>query len=157
MPKTGTTSLANYLRKQGYKCVHNKPKVERIIKKHNPEKIFNKIKCDAILDYPINLYYKQIEQDYPNAKFIYTTRKRSSWLKSWKEHDKRIKPNIDRTEKFLNLYDKQSNEIPEYFKDKQEKILILDLSDPKKDEKLAEFLGVEPLGYYPHKNKGNYK
>ncbi len=154
MPKTGTNSLHEYLKKLGYRSYHDKSKAIKKIQEHGTNNILDLFpRFNAFSDYPFNLYYRQIEEQYPNAVFIWTTRPRDSWIESWKKHDKRMSGSIKRLDYFLKLYDQHQIEIPEYFKDKQHKFLQLDLFEDNKAEKISKFLGFDKVYEYPHLNK----
>ncbi|MEZ5025162.1 MAG: sulfotransferase [Chitinophagales bacterium] len=92
MGRTGTMSLKNALEILGFnKCHHmievmqNKGQVEQWTTLENG----GKVDFDALLngyasivDFPGSLYYKQLMQKYPDAKFIHTVRNPEDWYKS---------------------------------------------------------------------------
>jgi hypothetical protein len=77
LSKTGTTSLSEALRVLGFKVAHY-PRLDRI---HQTLR-----RVDAATDISIAYSYKELDIQYPNSKFILTTRDIESWLGSIKRH-----------------------------------------------------------------------
>lgn len=75
LSKTGTTSLARALKMLGYKTYHFPKDLEGALEHYQ-----------ALTDTPIARAYKDLDQQYPNSKFILTIRDVESWLKSMKAH-----------------------------------------------------------------------
>jgi hypothetical protein len=80
LPRTGTTSLNQALNALGFKSIHN-PKYFR---KHAMEGRYHFDNNDwrALTNFGEH-FYPQLDQAYPNSKFILTIRDEMDWLKSW--------------------------------------------------------------------------
>ncbi|MCK7590235.1 hypothetical protein M0G43_06600 [Subsaxibacter sp. CAU 1640] len=81
LSRTGTTSLTSALEILGYKSIHY------------PEYYFNSLfelkinpeilqEFDAMTDVPVAFLFKELDDRFPNAKFILTIRDEDSWVKS---------------------------------------------------------------------------
>lgn len=130
-------------------------------------------KYDAILDLPAALNYKELDKEYPNAKFILTLRDKKPWLDSMKRlHNFQRQfvfflPNVLKMDKKMwgqirydsqNLsekYDRYVAEVREYFKGRKGKLLEMNIAKGDGYGKLCPFLGLLVLEEpFPHKNKG---
>jgi hypothetical protein len=130
-------------------------------------------KYEVLSDIPINVMYEYFEKKYPHARFILFERDKKDWIRSVRKHYYQknnsdsdyqyIKfNNIDRiqysryikdlpksinfisNEELENMHKKHSEDIKEYFCNKEEKLLVLDLYDEKKAEKIIKFLDIRP-------------
>ena len=99
--RTGTSSLKMALNILGYKCYHwgelmkdenfsDYQEWDRLINDteyRSNKQVWNKIFINkgwnATTDQPSSLFYKQLYYQYPNAKFILTTRECDNWFKSY--------------------------------------------------------------------------
>jgi hypothetical protein len=128
-----------------------------------------------LCDLPIPLLYRELDKAYPGSKFILTLRDENSWLKSVQKHyDPRYNPqqpgwaedgftntvhaalygriSFD-AETCLRVYRQHNADVLEYFKDRPEDLLILNVSKGEGWEKLCPFLKQPiPSKPYPHKN-----
>lgn len=136
------------------------------------------------LDIPISIYYREFDAQYPGSKFILTIRDKESWLESCEhliahltKHIRTDWPNrkdwhmvhmdgpslvrlmtygrafFDR-EQFSRTYDKHYQEVTEYFKDKPNQFLIMNICNGEGWEKLCPFMGKPiPKASFPHVNK----
>lgn len=104
---------------------------------------------DAFGDLPIPLFYKELDQKFPNSKFIYTYRDEQKWLKSMKwlyetgailwNHgyvDDEIKYAAYDTFKYdedflIHAYRKHHDDVLEYFKDRDGDILCLNIDEER--------------------------
>jgi hypothetical protein len=111
---------------------------------------------DTFDDFPYPYLYKEIDQRYPNAKFILTTRNTSrEWLASLKKHSLRNGPNGANLlaygcyspegyeNRLLSLYDDHISDVSKYFSNRSDFIKI-NLSSPDAKTRLAHFLDVDP-------------
>ncbi len=202
LSRTGTTSLCAALEELGYKTVHFslglflnpqviqpglsftprqklnwywKRRLNSEIRYQNnifPINFFDKY--DAFGDLPIPLYYKQLNELYPNAKFIYTYRDEENWLRSmewlygdgavmWKHGllDDEIKFSMYKSfkydrEKLIQSYRQHHKEVLHYFKDKENKCLVINIDETNLNfELLGKFLNVQwEEKTFPHVNSG---
>lgn len=166
LPRTGTTSLHNALKVLGLKS------------KHFPFELYNSDnlslvdKFDAFEDSPIPLIYEKLDVEFPNSKFILTTRSLNSWLNSMKwlfEHGSVIwKPSYKvymYRKEFLGCsnfdriilerkYHEFHNQVNEYFKNREEDLLIMNIEENANFNVLCEFLNYPAIGFkYPQSNK----
>ena len=85
LSKTGTTSLARALEILGYKT-RDYIGVTKYIAGDLSSVDLQEIDAnDAFTDTPIPSFYKQLDEKYPNSKFILTTRNMDDWLRSCKK------------------------------------------------------------------------
>ncbi|ALP54080.1 hypothetical protein Tel_13585 [Candidatus Tenderia electrophaga] len=157
LSKTGTTSLAAALRQLGY-TVRDNLGVSRYIPGDLSCVDEAEIEAhDAFTDTPIPSLYRELDARYPNAKFILTIREKGPWLKSCRKqftqrhakarHDAINELFIDMygsawfdEEKFSAGYDRFVEGVKDYFKDRPDDLLILDLCDGDDWEPLCRFL-----------------
>ena len=123
-------------------------------------------KFDAFQDNPWPLLYKELDQMYPGSKFILTTRRPRSWLRSMKKYfgnyeapaeswiyGEGITPRKNPL-KCIRIYKRHNKAVREYFKDRPEDLLEIDLSKGKQWEQICSFLGRSvPMVPFPRSNK----
>jgi hypothetical protein len=124
---------------------------------------------EAACDLPLALYYKELYEHYPDAKFILTTRDLDSWLNSaekhftvgirsiFQHHRNRVRLDIydsiefDR-QKFLNAYTQHTINVRNFFAGK-DNYLELDVCEGDGYDKLSPFLGKEIISEnFPREN-----
>jgi len=119
-------------------------------------------KFKGFSDFGGEFYYKTLYRQYPNSKFILTLRPFEDWINSVVAMEKNHKePYYDteasehaRVEALENNYFTFKKEIREYFKDKPNSFLEIDICGGDGWTKLCNFLGKEiPNVPFPHKNK----
>lgn len=158
LSKTGTSSLARALEILGYKTKDN-PGLERYepgdVSCVDPKLISE---FDALTDTPIPSYYRELDAAYPGSKFILTVREKDSWLKSCqKQFTERLaaKQNEAHNRLFMDLYgttvfdaekfsagyDRFVAGVMDYFRDRPEDLLVMDITAGEGWEKLCPFLG----------------
>ncbi len=127
--------------------------------------------CDGCTDIPTALRYRELDEKFPNSKFIFTIRDKEKWLESvrkhfhrrpastlgsWgKENRKALYGSLIASEcDFEGVYDRHHAEVLEYFKDRPEAdLLVLDVCSGEGWSKLCTFLGCEaPIMPFPHGN-----
>lgn len=131
----------------------------------NPEKCLYQVFQGS----PFNhlTYYKGYVEKYPNSKFILTVRDSEDWYLAFFESAKSLKSvkhlshiyNCDvldpkNKEAIINKYEMRNKEIIEFFSDKKEKLLIIDLDENKKHwNKLLDFCfkGLKSLDFPTNK------
>lgn len=154
LSRTGTTTLHLILEQLGFKSLHfvgellNEPQWD----------ILNEY--DAFTDSPIPLYYQQCDMRCPNSKFILTTRNREAWLASmkWMFSHGKIAWNWDATthqyhQKFYGgqkynrrrlekFWDNYHMEIKNYFSERKNQLLIIDIDNGFNMREICDFLEV---------------
>ncbi len=157
LPRTGTTSICAAMLELGFTVAHTA----------YTQKTFDK--AQVIADAPIFCDFKQLDKYYPNSKFIYLTRSPENWLPSIKQLLQRMYTNVSRedggfntilkrcfhstfspftienidSEDFLkSCYQKHNNEVKQYFFERQQDLLTIDISNPSSYQQLLSFLSL---------------
>lgn len=175
--KTGTSSVAIALKLLNYKVCRRLGMLQErlsninLIESLKKEQINDILKVteefDAFCDNPWPLLYQSIDDKYPNCKFILTIRDESSWLKSVLNYfgestspirelmyGKDLGSPIGNEDLYLKKYNQHNQEVKTYFKDRPNDLLIFDIDEKNKWEKLCTFLGKEiPELPFPYENK----
>jgi|6_EtaG_2_1085325.scaffolds.fasta_scaffold01717_8 hypothetical protein len=169
MFKTGTKSLGQALQELGYKtswwCWYVTPEgyswypTDEEIDMHMRDIVEYVKEFDAFCDAPWMYAYKQLDREFPGSKFILTVRDyndiadsdKRQWLKGGSPSE-----NIPTAEKFISRAQQHEKSVLEYFKDRSDDLLVINICKGEGWEKLAPFLGKEhaPVGVFPHANKG---
>lgn len=166
--KTGTTSLAVALKKLGYRVTgpngNNDPDIAKNVYSMADSLVS---KYDAFQDNPWPILYKEMDEKYPNSKFIFTTRSSESWIKSQVRYFGRYKTPMrewiygigcpeGNEAIYIKRFEKHNNDVIDHFKGRPNDFLVLDLSKGDGWEKLCSFLGVDiPNEPFPHANKAS--
>jgi hypothetical protein len=86
LSKTGTTSLNDALAVLGYNAFHLPP----ICRAQNGQIVQDwpwwVYKYNALTDMTVALLFRELDQQFPNARFIYTPREMNGWLQSCARH-----------------------------------------------------------------------
>jgi lysyl-tRNA synthetase class I len=122
---------------------------------------------DAFQDNPWPIIYKELDEKYPNSKFILTVRDSESWLVSQVKHFGRKKtpmrkwiygvgcPKGNETI-YIERFKNHNKEVLEYFKNRPEDLLTMDLAKEGGWEKLCIFLVKNiQTTTFPHENKAS--
>jgi len=124
-------------------------------------------KYDALQDVPWAALFKELDQAYPNSKFILTLRDEDAWLHSASKHFKDTyiplhewlygRGVLQGNEKrYLERYKQHYKEVLSYFEDRDD-LLIMDFSQGDGWPKLCAFLNEPtPNKSFPHANKGKH-
>lgn len=153
LPKTGNTSLATFLKNQGFNGIQYPNQLEW----------FNLEDYDFCVDTPCNIYYQMLYKRFPKAKFIYTYRNEKDWLVSWSSHLREVDTSnfrwwqIQNRNKILKNYPHlhlHKTEVEDFFRGKPAKLFWLNL-DNLDVEGLCDFLGlpISKSESYPHRNR----
>lgn len=165
--KTGTSSLAEALKILGYRVKDDSARALIPILKGNYRKVLRLIRTyDAVVDTPWNMIYRELDERIPGSKFILTLRDEESWYNSVSRHIGILKnpshewiygrgkglPMEDR-EHTIAVYRNHNTAVQEYFRDRPDDLLILDLAAGDGWDKLCPFLGLEiPDEPFPQAN-----
>ena len=170
LSKTGTTSLASALEILDFRTRDNpglKTYVPGDLASIDPDVLEHH---DALTDTPIPSFYRELDQRYPGARFILTVRDMDGWLLSCKKQftaKLADKQNDAHNRLFLDLYgtsvfDDASfrsgyqrfvDGVLEYFKDRPQDLLILDVAAGQGWNELCAFLGKPvPAMPFPKSN-----
>jgi len=158
LSKTGTTSLANALQILGYRTRDNMG-VVRYAKDDLSSVDLGTVEAfDALTDTPIPTFYRHLDARFPGSKFILTVRDTEGWLKSCKkqftqrfadvqtEAHKRLFLDLYGTDvfderRFAAGYERFVGDVREYFKNRPDDLLIIDVTAGEGWDKLCAFLG----------------
>lgn len=165
--KTGTTSLGAALNMLGYRVCGpigvTNPQI------HDKALDWAKGRIDhydAFQDNPWPLLYQELDKLYPGSKFILTTRRPRSWLRSMKQYfgnyeaaaeswiyGEGITPRKNPL-KCMRIFKRHNCDVREYFKGRQADFLEIDLSNGNQWEQICPFLGLDvPNRPFPRSNK----
>lgn len=167
--KTGTTSLELLMQDMGYQVASPYKNwdddLTRMLEKGDLSELKKVAELfDAFQDAPWFLFYKEFDQLYPGSKFILTLRNGDSWWKSFQNYfGEENKPlfnyiygfdnPIGHEKAFVDRFERHNREVIEYFKDRLDDLLVVDVSEESALEKISAFLS-KPASYIdmPHEN-----
>ncbi|MEX2362543.1 MAG: sulfotransferase family protein [Balneolaceae bacterium] len=173
--KTGTTSLAKALLVLGYRvCGFVNPKPDFTPSTHTKAELFNETykpllnEYDVFEDTPWFIFYKELLELYPDAKFILTIRPTEAWYKSAVKHfggyDRKsyhwiydgVGDPLGNKELYVQKYSQHNKTIVEYFKNVNKDLLVMNLPEDFNWDTLCGFLGCKkPYGEFPHANSAS--
>jgi len=168
--KTGTTSLEVALKKLGYR-------VTGAFGTRDPE-IAGKVHqmayamvsdYDAFEDNPWPILYRELDERFPGSKFVLTRRPTESWIRSqvndfgltetpmrrWIYGEDAGCPEGNE-DTYIARYERHNREVLDYFKDRPDDLLVIDLPNDDGWSRLCPFLGHDiPDEPFPHANKAS--
>jgi hypothetical protein len=159
--KTATTSLAKALSYLGYRVTGPNWVDNPNIGEEVHEMAFDLVsRFDAFQDNPWPILYKELDGKFPGSKFILTLRPSEEWIRSVVNHFNeketpmrewiygiaRPKGNEDI---YIARYERHNREVLEYFKNRSEQLLVLNITKSDGWEKLCPFLGkpIPAIGF----------
>ena len=180
--KTGTSSLASALRKLGYRTIHGDPRgswqgadegttlIQLIEAGQLRLPTFDIF--DAFVDNPYFMIWRQLDDSFPNAKFIFTSRDETEWISSCINYyaGRRIRPmrawmfgdNADPSsshrakQAWLAAYRQHNDAVRTHFFGRDERFLTFNPVGGDGWVKLCSFLGApEPPRPFPHCNRNS--
>lgn len=175
--KTGTTSMELALEQLGYKVVSGVPKLMDFTKDEERKSFVMALmeNNDAVQDMPWPLFYKELYEWFPEAKFILTIRNTESWIKSVVKYFASIRIPLHKKiyqvpcaegyeERYIEVYEKHNRAVMEYFKDSSN-FLVMESGKNFDYDTLCTFLNIPdvPDGAFPHQRNNakrslpNYK
>jgi hypothetical protein len=122
-------------------------------------------KYDAFQDNPWPLVYPRMDARHPGSKFILTVRDPDKWFESAAEHfgvqETPMRQFIygvghprDNKEIYIERFKRHNDEVLEYFSNRPNDLLVIDLSKDGAWPKLCSFLGeAVPQLPFPHANR----
>lgn len=173
--KTGTTTLGKCFEILGFDHQSHEFDLVKDIATGNLTRIIALAeKKETFEDWPWIILYKELDQAFPDSKFILTKRDPQKWVQSYGNmlasegstsaellEIRRIIyglpfPNVSKSQ-LVNLYEKHNTEVERYFLDRPKDLLIVNWEEGSGWEELCEFLGKDlPKEPFPHVNKGKY-
>lgn len=180
LSRTGTTSLARALTLLGYRTIHypdderTRSEIIGCIQRGCERLCLSVLDGhDAATDVPISATFEALDAAYPGSSFILTTRPKETWLDScrryweaWNEpllrrqddaaaymavlHEHLYGSASFHVDRFATGYDAFHGRVREYFADRPNDLLTVDLSEREKWEPLCAFLDApHPRQDYP--------
>lgn len=164
--KTGTTSLEVALKSVHYRVAGHfgidnagiyrdaLPMAANILKEY-----------DAAQDDPWYMLYRELDHEFPNSKFILTTRNSQKWIKSCVEHFGGQQNEVRKwfygsgkddpcgnESHWITAKDKHEAEVRDYFKNRGDDFLEMDITRGDNWAVLGPFLKINKHGEFPHVN-----
>ncbi len=168
--KTGTISLHEALETLGFTSLHwggmdSRRAVERAIAEDKPL-LHYLPEADAYSDIQrLSVNFERLDHEYPDSKFILSTRDLDGWLDSRRRHVERnvehkALGNYDGTfleveyDRWTKLYEDHHEAVREYFADRPDDMLEFNIIGGDGYHTLCPFLGVDvPATPFPWRNR----
>ena len=172
LPKTGTTTLGYCFRRFGYKHRTFDMDLAVQVKRNNLESVLAEAeKHETFEDWPWFLIYRELDQRFPNSKFILTLRKDTeTYVASLKGHHERqgirnedfvkphwwddvfgVEPDQWDYQKSAQRYERHNREVLEYFGDRPTDLLAVCWENGDGWTQLSKFLNKPcPDEPFPH-------
>jgi len=168
LSRTGTSSLNAGLCALGWRARHF-PSLRLLIGRLNI-RLREFRRYDAMTDLPVALFFRELDRRFPGSKFVHTVRDVDAWLDSCERY-RRFAPDFKPSKRVLELrrrvYDgetfdrdrfreahaRHTRAVREWFADRPDDLLELNVCAGEGFEKLCPFLGLPAReGAFPHKN-----
>jgi hypothetical protein len=163
--KTGTKSLAAALHLLGYRVTGPNGTRNPHIRRDVHAMAWRLVEeYDAFQDNPWPVLYQDLDRRYPGSKFVLTRRPVESWLRSVVDHfGTQSTPMREwiygvgfprgHETRYVSRYERHNQEVLEYFRDRPQDLLVLQITEGDGWERLCPFLGHEaPAREFPHLN-----
>jgi hypothetical protein len=169
--KTGTTSLEMALRKLGYRVKGSFGTKDPDIASKVHEMAYAMIdEFDAFEDNPWPILYRELDQRFPGSKFVLTRRPTENWIRSQVKDFATTETPMRRwiygenagcpagnENTYIARYERHNREVQEYFANRSDDLLIIDLPNDDGWSRLCPFLGHPiPNVPFPHANKASW-
>ena len=150
LSRTGTTTFSKTLEHCGIRILHNPRTLGMTLYPR---------KYQGSNDIPVCAYFKELDDKYKKCKFIYTVREQKDWEDAIYRFAKDKEPKTDfsanirkrvyGSEMFSkSWYDaakRYDEDVREYFKDRPEDLLILDIVGGEDTSRLEKFLQIKNM------------
>ncbi len=163
--KTGTTTLSRALRILGYEVAGPFGVQDESIADTALERaLATAADYDAVQDNPWPLLYGELDEAFPDSKFILTVRDTDRWLASVVNHfGGKSTPMrrwiygpgdpVGNEALYRDRYERHNAEVAQYFAERPNDLLVLDIAGGDGWDELCEFLGAPvPDEPFPHAN-----
>jgi len=172
--KTGTTTLGSCLKALGYKHTSYNIEMLRMFRAGRLDVIHSHCcNYDSFEDWPYPLLYRELDQWFPESRFILTSRESAAiWLTSLEQHSLRVDPDrgcetreivygtpypqLERMS-LLSMYRDHLERVRDYFKDRPEKLLEVCWEKGSGWQQLCSFLECDVPRHidFPHANRAS--
>lgn len=156
--KTGTSSMRDALRKLGYQVagVYGRGlTVDQLRASYVEDGLTMAREYDAVEDMPWPLIFRQLDAAFPNSKFILTLRDTGAWYRSIASHfgtcpdpmqqltygDDAPAP-VGHEERYRKVYNAHNVAVRQYFANRPDDLLVMELAKGDGWEKLGSFLDI---------------
>lgn len=156
--KTGTTSMEKAFKYLGYRVTGGNwvrdPEVRKVALQRALEIV---PQYDAFQDNPWPMLYKEMDKAFPGSKFILTLRDPQKWVASVvKNFGTDITPMREwiygsgygfpkgNEDVYVERFESHNREVLDYFRDRKQDLLVMNLTEGEGWEKLCPFLGLLP-------------
>ena len=168
--KTGTTTLEVALKKLGYRVTGCFGTKDPDIASKVHEMAYAMVeRFDAFEDNPWPILYKDLDTRFPGSKFILTRRPSDAWIRSQVKDFATTETPMRRwiygedagcpegnEGIYVKRYERHNREVLDYFKDRPDDLLVMDIPADASWDKLCHFLGHPiPNKPFPHANKAS--
>jgi lipopolysaccharide biosynthesis glycosyltransferase len=173
--KTGTTSLGKVLGLLGYQNCHGAgplrtylgdTRMMELLFRKDYEPIFEVAEgYNSFNDNPWFKLYKELDLRFPDSKFILMLRDEDAWLESCIKYFGnsatlfrlwvygKVSP-IGNEKRYLDIYRKHNTDVINYFNNRPDDLLVVDLKNPEKLHQIKKFLDIGPVEVdFPHLNQ----
>jgi sulfotransferase family protein len=173
--KTGTTTLGHCFRTLGFNHQSQDLSLVDGIQKGDLSRIMALAQQkETFEDWPWIILYKELDEAFPNSRFVLTVREPEKWVRSYTNmlaNKGTASESTNRTRQILyglpfpgvteaqliERCQRHNQEVQLYFRDRPEDLLIVDWERGDGWKELCDFLGREiPSEPFPHANKGKY-
>ncbi|MCB0014438.1 MAG: hypothetical protein KDE34_21135 [Anaerolineales bacterium] len=168
--KTATSSLANALYVLGYNvCGYFGNDDPEIAQTALPTAYDLADRFDAAQDMPWPVLYKELDARYPGSKFVLTVRPTEKWIKSVVKHFKQhhidshiwiygVPTALGYEQVYIDRYERHNREVQDYFRDRPDDLLVMDITKGAGWAELCPFLGSPiPDVPFPLQNSADQK
>jgi len=151
--RCGTRSFHRLFCDMGLKSCHgrgeNRKNIQKAAKEKKPILAYINSDLQCYGDLRLWKYFKELDKQYPNSKFILNTRNIENWIKSRKKHyganyyNNDIYHGIVMDEKvWRNDWFRHNKNVKEYFKNRPQDLLIFDV-EVNNFDKIANFFNID--------------
>jgi hypothetical protein len=172
LSRTGTSSLAKALNVLGIRTKHYPADDTTFAELRRGQFRLSILeRREALVDISVASYYAQFDQLYPGSKFILTVRDVGAWLHSvrnlfeaWRDRDPHRQftdfiwavvygTHAFNEDRFRYVYETHVRNVSEFFEDRPDDLLIMDITAGDGWSELCPFLGRSvPASAFPHRN-----
>lgn len=168
--RTGTTTLGVCLKHFGYRHTSMHEQAFELFRKGDMSGLMALVsRYDSFEDWPWPLIFRQIDEAYPDSKFILTKRDTAeTWFKSISKLAELFGPTEIRRyiyghamphehkSEYIEYYNRHNKIVEEYFSDKPGKLLVVSWDNGDGWNELCPFLDQEvPDAPFPHVNRSD--
>lgn len=161
--RTGTTSMLDALRCLGWFGHHDAPWLLDSLRTARPD-LSIAAEYDALADNPFPILYRELDRAYPGSRFILTERPTDGWLRSVRYLVEEWAADFPMEEHIYGVrefdaavyrarYECHNREVREYFADRPDALLIIDLTSSPGWGPICRFLDV-PVPDVPFPRSG---